>query len=159
MPDLTTQPVLAKSRLKIPSPSLATIISTEKASNKTNYHPQKILNNYVTKIRTLGIGIFFLALLFVFLYSIHPNQIKNVLYPNSFLPFLVLTALSIFFIASYFLMNTRRGLFVATSILVLLWIKLCYPDDLIFSFGAAIALFFWFFLIEIVFLKIKHKSK
>lgn len=111
---------LAQSRLK----------SKPGVSQPANKHtlPKYAENNrfqaYKKKLPTLIIGLLLLAVLILITRSVYPESIAHILFKNSFLPIISLTFLSSFFLSSYVLLHSRKGLLFATWLTLLIWSQL-----------------------------------
>ncbi len=66
---------------------------------------------------------FYIGTYFIF-NNIYPDQIKNFILPNAFLPLQGILFFANFFLFSYLLLNTRRGLELAVFISVFIFLKL-----------------------------------
>jgi len=132
-PPIPAKPAsLAKSRLK--KSGLSRSIDSAKPNtllrNESNIDKKlnvaillKTLQHYQSKLPTLGISIFFMIALYIFVSIISPIQVQNFLFANSFLPFLGLVFFASFFFFSFLFLHTRRGFFTAIGLTVLVWIK------------------------------------
>jgi len=112
----THQKTLAQSRLK---PRLQNELDTSNEPFLTGAFPL-----YKKKIPTLIIGIIFSMGLIGLITTVYPAQIAHMFFKNSFLPLIITTFLSSFFLASYGFLNTRRGLFFSCWITTILWLQL-----------------------------------
>lgn len=56
--------------------------------------------------------------------NIYPNEIANVLFPNSYLPFTLLLFFANLLFFSYLMLNTRRGLILSLVIAILVFFRL-----------------------------------
>ncbi len=74
--------------------------------------------------RALAISLLFAAIVLGILTQVAPSRIRDVILPNSYLPLLVPTFLSLFFGCSFVLLNTRRGLLVSSFLTALLFLRL-----------------------------------
>jgi len=69
--------------------------------------------------------IIFLWALFAFqIFFVEPNMIKNILLPNTFLPFFISLFLALFFTLAVIFANSRRGLISALAIIFLLILRI-----------------------------------
>lgn len=157
MSEQAIQTPLAKSRLKSSGTAEQSGEQLVPAKKKS-VQQLDLVAKYKSKISTLLIGIFFLFLLVVFLNTVQPNQVQNFLFQNSFLPFLLLIGISLFFITSFLLLNSRRGLFISVGVTLGLWVKLTNPENILLIICSATALVIWFSSFEIILLKIKRKQ-
>ena len=104
-------------------------------SSKTTFRPPNFLPKtsisflnpliqYFHHLPTLVIGLVFLAPLLAIVNWVQPSTIQNLIFPNSYLPAVVLFFLASFFLSSFFLLHTRRGFFFALVSTLLLFLKL-----------------------------------
>lgn len=85
-------------------------------------HP--IWQNYLTYWPTLVIGLFFILMIGLLVSNVRPTQIANIGLYHSYWPLLLLVFGAVFFMASFFLQNTRRGLLAGILVTTLLFLKL-----------------------------------
>ncbi len=114
--------VKARSRLKPLEPVQSTPVrkvSVPHTSTKNTLNPK-----YIQYAPLLVAGIVLSLLQVSLLTRISPTTIQNVLFPNSYLPFLAVLFLIFFFFASYILLNTRRGVTIAYLLTVLFFLRL-----------------------------------
>jgi len=79
---------------------------------------------YQQKLPTFGIGTFFSIALYIFLSLVHPVQVQNLLFANSYMPLLALVFLASLFCLSFLFLHTRRGLFASIALTLLVWIQI-----------------------------------
>ena len=84
----------------------------------------KLGKQYLAHLPTLLIGLGFSFLSYKILTYIHPDSIKHVLLPNSYLPLLLTIFFALFFLASYLLLNSRRGFFISYFAVIILFLTL-----------------------------------
>ncbi len=137
----------ARSRLSQQQKSEKKIQRTSfKKSKKTQ--PTFNLKNYFAHLPTLIIGLFFSFVTFLILRHVEPNSIKNLILPNTYLPFLLSLFFALSFTSSFILLNTRRGFLLSGAIILYFFLKLqqvIIPPILILS------LIFISLLLEIIF--------
>jgi len=85
---------------------------------------QAWLQHYFRYLPLLGIWLGFLFLTLIFLTQVSPAQVQNLLFANSYLPFHLLSFLSLSCLCIFVLLHTRRGLLVALYLQTLLFLKL-----------------------------------
>lgn len=79
----------------------------------TSQHSAGRLSKYFTKLPTLLIGLTFAGLFWWLINNIAPDQVANIGFAGSYLPAVVLLFLASFFAASYLMLHTRRGFWLA----------------------------------------------
>lgn len=77
---------------------------------------------YIKTLPTLFLGMFFALLTVGVLFFLEPAIVQTLPPHNSYLLVYVLVFVSVFFLSSYFLSHTRRGLLIALFLTVLLWL-------------------------------------
>lgn len=83
-----------------------------------------IWQKYLTYLPTFFIGLVLLVVIGVLLTNIRPAQIANLGFYHSYWPLLLLVLGAVFFIFSFVLQNTRRGLLVSLLLTTTLFLKL-----------------------------------
>jgi len=82
------------------------------------------LKNYFAHLPTLMTGLFFSFITFLILRHVEPNSIKNLISPNTYLPFLLSLFFALSFTSSFILLNTRRGFLLSGAIILYFFLKL-----------------------------------
>jgi hypothetical protein len=127
----------------------------EKPNKKTVHSKPKIdtrrdrsyLNRYFKHLPTLVLGLICAAILIGMIFTLYPAQVMNLVIPGSYLLPLILFFLSVFFVSSFVFMNSRRGLFLALYLTILLFLRL---KDLSLSPGTFATFALPFLLLEIL---------
>jgi hypothetical protein len=84
----------------------------------------KILAKYLNYLPTLVLGGLFAIGLYYLVSTVPPDQIKHFIIPGSYLPFTLGLLLSTWFITSFLLLNSRRGLLISLFLTWLVFLKL-----------------------------------
>jgi hypothetical protein len=82
------------------------------------------LQAYWQHLPTLLVGLIFAAVTGLILTQVQPLKIKHFLLPHSYLPLLLAVFATCWFVASFVLLNTRRGLILALWCSLLLFLRL-----------------------------------
>lgn len=118
---------------------------TKQAQKKINLNPK--LKKYLKHLPTLILGLIFSASTYLILTRIEPNQIKNFLLPNSYLPFLISLFMASFFLISYLFLSIRTGLILSSPLIIMAFLKL---QNVIFKKWLIISLVGSFVGLEII---------
>jgi len=100
---------------------------------------------YAQKLPTLVFSLFWYGLLFFIISNVRPQSIQNFLIPNFYLPFQIVMFLANWFLGSYVLLNTRRGLIAALFFQSLVFLKF---QQVILSWQISLGLLLFFVIIE-----------
>lgn len=122
---------------------------TQSPNSQKNHSLGNLVINYLKHIPTLIIGLIFSYILFQFLNKVNPSNVKHFLLPNSYLPLLLLVFFTGFFLLSFLLLNSRRGLIGSLWLTIILFLQV---QRVIISIQAIIILFFILVLLEILYL-------
>lgn len=95
-----------------------------KQTTQTKTKRLSLVERYLRYLPTLVLSIPFLLVSYYILTKIPPNQIKDSILPNTYLPLLVAIFLSNLFVWSFILLKTFRGLVISTIITIFLFLKL-----------------------------------
>jgi len=91
-------------------------------------HPTKpkgsLLKKYWCHRSTLLVSLPFYGGVLFYLHFIYPEQIRNFLFPNSYLPLHFYLFVGNFFFFSFLLLSSRRGLVLSLMVTTLLFLKL-----------------------------------
>ncbi len=102
-------------------------LSTESRNRKkttNSFDLIKILAKYLNYLPTLVLGGLFTIGLYYLVSTVPPDQIKHFIISNSYLPFTLGLFLSTWFITSFLLLNSRRGLLISLFLNWLVFLKL-----------------------------------
>ncbi len=106
----------AKSRIKTSQQPKARSHKTRSSS--------KLSKKYLRHLPLLFLSLpFYAGAYYIFIY-IHPTQIQHFLIPNTYLPLQLVFFLGNFFLFSYLLLKTRRGLEISLWLNLVLFLKL-----------------------------------
>jgi len=86
----------------------------------------------------LALAVFFLGLSVYLMISYHPDQLRNIVINNSFLPLSLSLSLSIYFFASGFKLQSELSWTIALSLTLMLWLSW---QNLSFNFWIVILIF------------------
>ncbi len=116
---------------------------------------KKIVRAYRQQLPTLTVGLAFAAATYWLITTINPIQIKHIILPNTYLPLLLLAFLTIFFLASFVWLNSRRGLITAIITICFLFLQL---QQVIITNTITIAIIGPLVLLELILSFIKSRS-
>jgi hypothetical protein len=81
---------------------------------------------YLTHLPTLGLSALCNAGLIYLMTHVYPDQVAHVLWPQSYLPLLLLFFGASFFGLSYLFLHSRRGFHWSLALTVLFWLRLIH---------------------------------
>ncbi len=120
----------------------------------------KGLSKYLRHLPTLLLSLPFYMGVVLILQKVPPQNLKNFLIPNLYLPFQIALFLGNFFLFSFLCLNSRRGFLLSLLIQTLVFFKL---QSVVFNLPLVIGTLGVFVIIEILFLivnKVKnHEPK
>lgn len=135
------------------------IINTKTNLDHKNSSPKSSLKNklqqYLKHLPTFFLGLIFSASTYLILTKISPTIIQHFILPNTYLPFLFSATLSVFFLFSFFLLNTRRGLLISILFAIFLFLRL---QQTLLQPLSIFIIIIPFFVIEIIFSLINKRS-
>lgn len=110
---------------------------------KNQVEIKKVLGNRSKHFPTLVIGIFFTFLLIVLVTIFSPDQLKNFVLPNSFLPFFACFLLASFFLLSWLLLDSVIGMWWAIWLTSFVFLRvqqvaIGWPELIFFALGCII---------------------
>lgn len=114
---------------------------------------------YFQHVQTLLLSLPGIVLTFFILTSVYPDDIKNFLIPQSYLPLLISFFAGSFFLLSFIFLNTRRGLWLSVYLTLLLFFKLQMVTYDFFSIGIPLMFFGILELSWMLFLKNNTKKQ
>ena len=122
---------------------------TKKVSSqkKNASHQTSWLKGYITHLPTFLLCLVSGYLTYLFISNVSPESVRHFLLPNTYLPLIVLVFITIFFLFSFLLLNSRRGMFAANYISLLLFLAL---NQVIIDWRLVILLLVPFVTIEII---------
>lgn len=143
--------IRAKSRLKhTKQNNQHTVITptfTANRSFKDTHKTQKISTN--TRIH-LGVSLFLVVILFGFITTVHPQQVVDAFFTNSYFPFLSLVFITTLYLGLFIMCRTlhlfcnrRFVLYFSLLLTLTIWIHLIYQSHFL-STIAAFSLLVWF---------------
>jgi len=94
------------------------VVKTAKKNN-LNSVSSSWLKGYLTHLPTLFFAFVSCYLTYLFVINISPETVRHFILPNTYLPLIILVFISSFFLSSYILLNSRRGLFTASYLSLL----------------------------------------
>lgn len=140
----------AKSRIKSKSPTQA-----KSKLVKSELFMATVLKKYLKHLPLLIISLPFYGLVYYLLTRVHPDKIRHFLIPNTYLPFQLPLFMANFFLFSYLLLNTRRGLELSLLIMLTLFLKLeAITNYLQLSLGLAL----FILIIDLVISSLKKRD-
>ncbi len=129
-------------------------ISTKKLKNiEVESRLFSYLKLYIIHLPTLFLALIISYLTYLLITNVSPESIKHFLVPNTYLPLLILAFTSIFFLSSYILLNTRKGLTIASIFIVFLFLSL---QQVLIDWKIAVIIILPFVLLEITLTLVKR---
>jgi len=104
------------------------------------------LKHYFTHLPTLILSLPFYYASYYILNNVYPDQIKNLIIPNTYLPLQLALFIANLFFFSFLFLKTRRGLLTSLMIAIFLFLKL---QAVIFDLILVLGILFFFVIIEL----------
>jgi hypothetical protein len=147
-PSVSTQPKISTTPQAATQPVFSKASKKERAvkSLKSSKITISFLKKYLRHFPLLFMSIFCYAVCVYILTHIDPEKLQNFLIPNTYLPFLCITALANFLFFSFLFLNTRRGIFAAIFLTLILFLKL----QQVLTTSIFFSSFFVFFILEFI---------
>lgn len=110
----------------------------------------------IEKLPILILSLPFWFAIFKILTNVSPDQIKNFLITNSYLPLTLSVFLALFFTFSFITLNSKIGFLISLFFTILLYLKLI---NVIFDIYLIIFIFILFLTSLVILLIFSHKNK
>ncbi len=119
----------ARSRLKLETPLVKSVEPLTPTSGvlverKKIEKKQGKFDNHLKHLPTLFIGLFFVFLLLAVTIIFSPEQLKNFILPNSYLPFFVCFFMASFFLLSWVLLDSMISMWWAILLTVFVFLRI-----------------------------------